>query len=113
MAKEKGDDIIVICEDDHYFTENYSPKLLFKEVTEAYIQGAEVLSGGIGGFGQAIPAGYHRYKLATNIMVIYPFISEQKDFGYSDVTQSNMEQQGKIREHFARANKHMKSISLK
>lgn len=54
MAKEKGDDIIVICEDDHYFTENYSPKLLFKEVTEAYIQGAEVLSGGIGGFGQAI-----------------------------------------------------------
>ena len=42
MAKEKGDDIIVICEDDHYFTENYSPKLLFKEVTEAYIQGAEV-----------------------------------------------------------------------
>ena len=63
MAKEKGEDIIVICEDDHYFTENYSPKLLFKEVTEAYIQGAEVLSGGIGGFGQAIPAGYHRYKV--------------------------------------------------
>ena len=150
MAKEKGEDIIVICEDDHYFTENYSPKLLFKEVTEAYIQGAEVLSGGIGGFGQAIPAGYHRYKvdwfwctqfivvynrffdkmldysfqntdtadgviskLATNKMVIYPFISEQKDFGYSDVTQSNMEQQGKIREHFARANKQMKLISLK
>ena len=46
-------------------------------------------------------------------MVIYPFISEQKDFGYSDVTQSNMEQQGKIREHFARANKQMKLISLK
>lgn len=41
-------------------------------------------------------------KLATNKMVIYPFISEQKDFGYSDVTQSNMEQQGKIREHFAK-----------
>lgn len=148
-AKEKEDDIIVICEDDHYFTENYSPKLLFKEVTEAYIQGAEVLSGGIGGFGQAIPVGYHRYKvdwfwctqfiviysrfydkmlnysfldtdtadgvishLATNKMVIYPFISEQKDFGYSDVTQSNMEQKGKIREHFMRANKRMELISL-
>ena len=148
MAKEKGDDIIVICEDDHYFTENYSPKLLFKEVTEAYIQGAEVLTGGIGGFGQAIPEGYHRYKvdwfwctqfivvynrffdkmldysfqdtdtadgviskLATNKMVIFPFISEQRDFGYSDVTQSNMEQQGKIREHFARANKRMEFVS--
>ena len=148
MAKEKGDDIIVICEDDHYFTENYSPKLLFKEVTEAYIQGADVLTGGIGGFGQAIPEGYHRYKvdwfwctqfivvynrffdkmldysfqdtdtadgviskLATNKMVIFPFISEQRDFGYSDVTQSNMEQQGKIREHFARANKRMEFVS--
>ena len=120
----------------------------FKEVTEAYIQGAEVLTGGIGGFGQAIPEGYHRYKvdwfwctqfivvynrffdkmldysfqdtdtadgviskLATNKMVIFPFISEQRDFGYSDVTQSNMEQQGKIREHFARANKRMEFVS--
>lgn len=75
MAKEKGDDIIVICEDDHYFTENYSPKLLFKEVTEAYIQGAEVLTGGIGGFGQAIPEGYHRYKVdwfwCTQFIVVY------------------------------------------
>ncbi len=50
-------------------------------------------------------------KLATNKMVIYPFISEQKDFGYSDVTQSNMEQQGKIREHFAKANKRMEFVS--
>ena len=120
----------------------------FKEVTEAYIQGAEVLTGGIGGFGQAIPEGYHRYKvdwfwctqfivvynrffdkmldysfqdtdtadgviskLATNKMVIFPFISEQRDIGYSDVTQSNMEQQGKIREHFARANKRMEFVS--
>lgn len=149
MAKERGDDIIVICEDDHYFTESYSPKLLFKEVTEAYVQGAEVLSGGIGGFGKAIPVGFHRYKvdwfwctqfiviysrffdkmlnysfsdtdtadgvishLATNKMVVYPFISEQKDFGYSDVTQSNMEQKGKIRDHFMRANKRMEMISL-
>ena len=30
-------------------------------------------------------------QLANNKMVIYPFISEQKDFGYSDVTLSNME----------------------
>ena len=50
-------------------------------------------------------------KLATNKMVIFPFISEQRDFGYSDVTQSNMEQQGKIREHFARANKRMEFVS--
>ncbi len=37
-------------------------------------------------------------------MVIYPFISEQKDFGYSDVTRSNQENEGRIREHFKMAN---------
>lgn len=141
LAKEKEEDVIIICEDDHYFTENYSPKLLFKEIREAYMQGADVLSGGIGGFGQAIPVGYQRYwvdwfwctqfivvyasffdkilsyqfkeddtaddvmsALTNNKMVIYPFISEQKDFGYSDVTRSNMDNQGRIREHFAWAN---------
>ena len=57
MAKEQEEDVIVICEDDHFFTENYSPGLLFKEIREAYMQGAELLSGGIGGFGQAIPVG--------------------------------------------------------
>ena len=49
MAKEREDDVIVICEDDHFFTENYSSGLLFKEIQEAYMQGAELLSGGIGG----------------------------------------------------------------
>lgn len=141
LAKEKDEDVIIICEDDHYFTENYSRNLLFKEIQEAYMQGAEILSGGIGGLGQAIPVGYKRYwvdwfwctqfivvyasffdkilsyefkeddtaddvmsVLTNNKMVIYPFISEQKDFGYSDVTRSNMDNQGRIREHFAWAN---------
>ncbi len=146
-AKSKGDDVIVICEDDHFFTKYYSPGLLFKEITEAYAQSAEILSGGIGGFGQAIPVGGGRYRvdwfwstqfivvfssmfdkmlnysfqdtdtadgvisrIATNKMVIYPFISEQKDFGYSDVTQSNMEQKGIVREYFMRASKRLEYI---
>ena len=37
-------------------------------------------------------------------MVIFPFISAQKDFGYSDVTLSNKEHPGRIREHFAESN---------
>lgn len=44
-------------------------------------------------------------ELASCKMVIHPFISEQKDFGYSDVTQSNQEHAGRIREHFAWANR--------
>lgn len=147
LAKRNNDDIIIICEDDHYFTENYSSGLLIKEIYEAYEQGADILLGGIGGFGQAIPVGYRRYwidsfwctqfliiykqfyneilsykfketdtadgvlsQLTMNKMVIYPFISEQKDFGYSDVTLSNMENAGRIREHFEYTKQRLKSI---
>lgn len=147
LAQKNEDDVIIICEDDHYFTENYSCGLLLKEIQEAYMQGADVLSGGIGGFGQAIQVGYNRYwidwlwctqfiiiykhffetiltytfkdsdtadgvisQLSANKMVIYPFISEQEDFGYSDVTQSNMDHQGRIREHFKIANKKFETI---
>ena len=107
MAKEKGDDIIVICEDDHYFTENYwfwctqfivVYNRFFDKMLDYSFQDTDTADGVIS-------------KLATNKMVIFPFISEQRDFGYSDVTQSNMEQQGKIREHFARANKRMEFVS--
>ena len=44
-------------------------------------------------------------ELASYKLVIHPSISEQKDFGYSDVTQSNQEHAGRIREHFAWANR--------
>ena len=44
-------------------------------------------------------------ELASCKLVIHPFISEQKDFGYSDVTQSTHEHAGRIREHFAWANR--------
>lgn len=147
QAQKNEDDIIIICEDDHYFTEHYSPGLLWKEIREAYKQGADLLSGGIGGFGHAVPVGYCRYwvdwlwctqfvvlykhffetilayefkegdtadgifsTLSANKLVIYPFISEQRDFGYSDVTQTNKENQGRIREHFAWANRQFKMI---
>lgn len=146
-AQKNEDEIIIICEDDHYFTAHYSPGLLLKQIQEAYKQGADLLSGGIGGFGHAVPVGYCRYwvdwlwctqfvviykhffetiltyefkegdtadgifsKLSANKLVIYPFISEQRDFGYSDVTQTNKENQGRIREHFAWANRQFKMI---
>lgn len=141
LAQMNDDDVIILCEDDHYFTEHYSAGLLMKEIKEAYMQEADLLSGGIGGFGYGVPVGYHRYwvdwlwctqfvvvyrrffnailsynfkdtdtadgvfsELSTNKMVIYPFISEQTDFGYSDVTQNNEKNKGIIREYFNKAN---------
>lgn len=123
IAMEKEEDIIVICEDDHFFTENYSKDYFFANVIGAANQGAELLSGGISNFREAIPVSTNRYwidrffatqfivlfkpifskilsydfkdsdaedlvlpLLSNKCMVMYPFISEQFDFGYSDVT---------------------------
>lgn len=141
------DDVIIICEDDHTFTSNYSREEFIHHVIKAAEQGADVLSGGIGGFGNAYPIGTKRYwvdwlwctqfiviyrpffrrildepfadtdtadgkisEMAGNKMVIYPFISIQHDFGYSDVTRENNEISGKITEHFNNANKRFKVI---
>lgn len=126
MAIKNDDDIIIICEDDHTFTPTYKKDYLFENIAEANEQGAELLSGGIGGFGTAVPIAKNRFwvdwfwstqfivilkplfkkilgynfkdtdtadgvlsLLSEDKMTIYPFISIQKNFGYSDVTRSN------------------------
>ena len=147
MAKNEEEDVIIIYEDDHYFTKQYSPKLLITKIQQAYQLGADLLSGSIGGFGMASPMGFRLYQvdwfwctqfivvyaslydrilsynfdddtvdgvlseLASCKLVIHPFISEQKDFGYSDVTLSNQEHARRIRDHFSWANRMFESLS--
>lgn len=137
MADANDDDIMIICEDDHTFTSTYSKEYLLANIIQANEQGSELLSGGIAGFGIAVPAAANRYwvdwfwctqfivvfkplfqkildydfkdidtadgvlsDLAMNKMTLYPFISIQKDFGYSDVTRTNNEISGMITNHF-------------
>lgn len=142
QVKDSDDDVIIICEDDHTFTEDYDRDRMIHNIIEAASQGVELLSGGIGGFGNAVPITVNRYwidwlwctqfivlyrpifqkilnyefketdtadgvfsVLTTHKMVLYPFISIQHDFGYSDVTHSNNEISGKITQHFKMADK--------
>lgn len=144
-AKENEDDVIIIVEDDHIFTEHYDRDFLIKNILEAAEQGCDILSGGIGGgFSHAVPINKNRYwinhfwctqfivvyakffeqileanfkdtdtaddflsELTANKMVLYPFISIQKDFGYSDVTRSNNELAGNITQHFKSADERL------
>ena len=147
MAIEQDDDAILICEDDHYFTEHYSKEYLFGNIFDAHEQGADVLSGGIGGFGYAVPIARNRYwvdwfwctqfivvykkffrkildyefkendtadgvisQISNNTMTLYPFISEQKEFGYSDITQNNKDTPGLITQLFQRTDKYLSNI---
>lgn len=126
LALENDDDVIVICEDDHKFTEHYSRDVFSETLLQAHYQGVEILLGGIGGFGVVQPLTRKSFWVSsfysTQFMVLYrpifskilevefgefdtadgilsdvtsnkvaffPFISVQKDFGYSDVTALN------------------------
>ena len=75
LAKERREDIIVLCEDDHKFTEYYKKEYLFSNIVGAYKQGAELLNGGIGGFGNAIPVAPNRswvdWFWCTQFVVIF------------------------------------------
>jgi hypothetical protein len=119
-------DYILLCEDDHQFTDKYSKEHLFECIAEAKEKEADILSGGISWFKDGIQisrdlfwvekftglqftiifkkffdkilqanfsetdvADFKISSLSENKLLIYPFISTQKEFGYSDVTIKN------------------------
>jgi GR25 family glycosyltransferase involved in LPS biosynthesis len=147
IAMQNDDDVIVICEDDHEFTENYSTQLFLQHIVDASQQSVDYLSGGVASFGIAIPVNMNRYwvsdftstqfivvyrkffmaildepfddnvkadvllsEMTSNKMVLYPFISTQKDFGYSDVTPIHNSRKDFVRNMFLNASNRMKVI---
>ncbi|MBP3228054.1 MAG: methyltransferase domain-containing protein [Bacteroidaceae bacterium] len=125
-ARDKGEDAVLICEDDHVFTPAYDTERFLGQVWQAGAWGTQILLGGIGGFGDLVPVKNDLYwadwlwctqflvvykrayatilsaeftekdvadeflsRLLPNKLVVYPFISIQQDFGYSDVTRGN------------------------
>lgn len=49
-------------------------------------------------------------ELSNNLMVLYPFISKQKEFGYSDITQGNKDDPCLITQHFTRTDAYLSAI---
>lgn len=127
---------IIICEDDHYFTEDFSEEALLQNIQKAQSLEADILSGGVSWFDIAVQVDKNLFWLKTfngtqfmiifkkfflkileanfkekesadfkissltkNVFVTVPFISKQKEFGYSDVTVLNNEK-GKVERLF-------------
>ena len=144
MARERGERAFLFCEDDHLFTPHYATRYWRDNVRDALRQGADLVSGGVGGFGTAVPVARNRFwvdwfwctqfivvtdrlyeailhhdfaegdtadgalsRLARQKQVVYPFVSVQKAFGYSDVTAHNNRQPDEITRFFAEANRRM------
>jgi hypothetical protein len=61
MAMDNDEDIIILCEDDHVFTKNYSRCFFFRNIIEAWEQGADCLTGGCKAFNYAVPVADSRF----------------------------------------------------
>lgn len=126
QAADKDEDMIILCEDDHQFTENYSTEYLLNAIEEARQLNADIVLGGVSWFcdilqvsknffwtksftgtqfvilfketfapileaelGENETADKKLCQLFDNILIMHPFISLQKEFGYSDATTAN------------------------
>lgn len=124
FRNEEG--FILICQDDHIFTEYYSKDHFINCIKEAWSKDACILAGGVSWYQDALPISDHLFwtskftgaqfliiynnffgkildvtdskinacdlklsSLTDKIFFIYPFISIQKEFGYSDITEAN------------------------
>lgn len=135
----KNEEYILICEDDHQFTDEYNKEKLFEYIEEARTKNADLLSGGPSWFNTALPISENLFwveqfsgfqftiifqkffniiltanftdfdaadlkmaELSNNTFFNYPFLSVQKDFGYSDATLKN-NKANKINELFEKS----------
>ncbi|PPL03154.1 hypothetical protein [Parapedobacter indicus] len=126
QAQEADLDFVVLCEDDHTFTDAYSCEKFYNYLLFGIANECDILLGGVSGFKNASPITanifwleyfsgtqffvmYRRFyrqflnikledtenidfvisQKANRIFAIYPQISYQKNFGYSDVTTKN------------------------
>ncbi|MGH2644694.1 MAG: hypothetical protein ACRDE2_12145, partial [Chitinophagaceae bacterium] len=143
-AQKNDDNVIILCEDDHKFTQSYNRDLLLSNIVRSGGMGCNILSGGIGGFNMALPITEKLFwidsfwctqfivifkkffqvilnepfketdtadgkfsEMTSQKMVLYPFVSVQKDFGYSDVTIKNQKTRGLITQYFEDADKRL------
>jgi GR25 family glycosyltransferase involved in LPS biosynthesis len=123
LAIERDEDVVIICEDDHMFTEDYNNITLIQNILKAGSLGADVILGGVPHYQSAVKACENLYwvdefyctqfmvvyrkffemilnarfhesmtadgvisSISVNKLVLYPFVSVQKDFGYSDIS---------------------------
>jgi GR25 family glycosyltransferase involved in LPS biosynthesis len=146
-AKEKDEDVIVICEDDHAFTADYSRDALLRSILVSHGQNIDYINGGSAGVSHGIMIGEGRFwasgllsgqfiiiyskffdaileepydetviadmklsEMTSNKVVLFPFISVQKDFGYSDVTPLHNEHNGIVSKMFEAASRNLSEI---
>lgn len=75
--------------DDHTFTPAYTKEYFLVNIIQANEQGSELLSGGIGGFGSAVPVSANRYWVdwfwSTQFIVVFKTLFQKiLDYDFKD-----------------------------
>ena len=89
MAEHNDDGIMIIYEDDHTFTPAYTKEYFLVNIIQANEQSSELLSGGIGGFGSAVPVSANRYWVdwfwSTQFIVVFKTLFQKiLDYDFKD-----------------------------
>lgn len=142
-------EFIIICEDDHTFTEEYNKDVLFQAIDFARDRNADILQGGISWYKDALQispglfwvdrftgcqftvifqrfyqailnaqfgtmdaADFKISDISSNKLVIHPFISIQKEFGYSDVTSKNGNTPGYVQSLFSNTQEKLAQLKM-
>lgn len=75
QAEADAQDVILICEDDHQFTADYDRHRFLRQVMQGGMMGADILLGGVGGFGKMMPTRHGLFWTdwfwCTQFTVIY------------------------------------------
>lgn len=99
LAMANDDDVIVICSDNHEFTENYSKEYLLKNILQAYDQGCSILNVGDVGRRNVVPLTSNRYWIhsfsSTQFIIIFKELFEsllEESFNENDIINDKFSQ---------------------
>jgi hypothetical protein len=80
-ATDEGDDVIIVCDDDHLFTESYSRECLIRHIVEGHQLGTRILCGAVDDFETAIPLTRDKFWVRTfrssSFIVLYQSVFDR------------------------------------
>lgn len=81
QATEEDEDVIIVCDDDHLFTQAYSRQCLMRQIIEGHQLGARILCGGVDNFETAIPITQDKFWLrafkSASFVVLYQSVFDK------------------------------------
>ncbi|MEX2566789.1 MAG: hypothetical protein WD431_12660, partial [Cyclobacteriaceae bacterium] len=81
QATDDGDDVIIVCDEDHLFTKSYSRECLIRHIVQGHQLDTRILCGGIDDFDTAIPLTQDKFWVrafkSCSFIVLYQSVFDR------------------------------------